>query len=94
MEKKKISRILKIVGLLLLVPLLAMQFTDEVNWAIGDFGVAAVLLTGVGILIELALKMIKSRSYQTIAILAIVTLFLLFWAELAVGILGLPFGGS
>lgn len=37
-------------GLLLLVPLVAMQFTDEVDWGGGDFVVAGGLLFGVAMI--------------------------------------------
>ena len=38
-----------VAALVLLIPLIAMQFTDEVNWSGGDFVFAALLLLGVGI---------------------------------------------
>jgi hypothetical protein len=34
---------------LMLLPLLAMQFTDEVNWNAADFVALGALLAGVGI---------------------------------------------
>ncbi|MEM7086114.1 MAG: hypothetical protein AAF489_08025 [Bacteroidota bacterium] len=79
---------------LLLVPFIAMQFTDEVRWAPLDFVIAGLLLFGTGLFIELVLRKTKKFNFRMIAIIAIVALFLLVWAELAVGILGTPFAGS
>ena len=44
------------VALILSLPLVAMQFTDEVVWTLGDFVVGGVLLAVIGIALELALK--------------------------------------
>jgi hypothetical protein len=44
------------VALVLSLPLVAMQFTDEVVWTLGDFIVVGVLLTAIGIAIELAVR--------------------------------------
>jgi LPXTG-motif cell wall-anchored protein len=44
------------VGVLLLVPLVAMQFTDEVVWTLSDFIVVGVLLTTIGVAFELAAR--------------------------------------
>ena len=42
---KMMVRILPIVGLLLLIPLIAMQLTDEVNWSFYDFIIMGGMLT-------------------------------------------------
>ena len=44
------------VALVLSLPLVAMQFTDEVVWTPGDFIVVGVLLTTIGVALELALR--------------------------------------
>jgi hypothetical protein len=79
---------------ILLVPLVAMQFTGEVNWTAGDFLIAAVLLAGTGMLFELAKAKLRTGKARLIAGAAIAFCFLLVWAELAVGIVGSPFAGS
>jgi hypothetical protein len=43
-------------ALILLVPLLAMQFTDEVAWGVFDFVVAGTLLGGTGLIHQLAAR--------------------------------------
>jgi len=72
--------------ILLLLPFIAMQFTDEVNWSFSDFAVAAVLIFGTGFLIEMVLRKIKQIKYRIVIMAALLFIFLLIWIELAVGI--------
>ncbi|MDC8753426.1 hypothetical protein OIK40_02080 [Erythrobacter sp. sf7] len=77
---------LALAGLLLAVPLVAMQFTGEVNWGPGDFIVMGAMLALLGTGIDIALRLPASfRLRAALAGLAIAG-FLLVWAELAVGI--------
>ena len=89
-----IFRILLIVGILLLIPLIAMQLTDEVNWSFFDFIVMGALLTITGILIGVILQKVKNSKSKLILIITIVMIFFLMWAELAVGLFGTPFAGD
>ena len=82
------TRLVLAVGLVLLVPLLAMQFTDEVVWTLSDFAVAGVLLTGTGLLYRVAARTAGNTAYRVAAGVAIGTALLLVWASLAVGIIG------
>lgn len=93
-QNKRLSLILGTIAAMLMVPFIAMQFTSEVNWSAGDFLVAAILLTGAGLGIELVLRMVGSRRNRLIICAFILLLLLLVWAELAVGIFGTPFAGS
>ena len=79
---------------ILLVPFLAQQFTDEVNWSLSDFLIAGLMLFGTGILIDFLLRKIDKVSHRIIAIVIILLVFMLIWAELAVGIFGSPFAGN
>jgi len=72
-------------GLLLLVPLAAMQFTSEVNWDMRDFIVMGFLLSGTGSMYVLVSR--KAPRRHRFAIAALFALALLYvWAELAVGV--------
>lgn len=71
---------------LLLIPFIAMQFTNEVAWTASDFLIMGALLLSVGFLVELAIRYVSKMEYRVVAILAILGLFLLIWAELAVGV--------
>lgn len=93
----KISRlfiILIAVGILLLIPLIAMQFTSEVAWSFFDFLIMGILLIVTGLGIELALRLVPSTKNRIIICGFILGAFFLIWAELAVGIFGTPFAGS
>ena len=79
---------------ILFIPLIAMQFTNEVNWTIFDFVIAGILLIGTGLVCEFTLRKIKKTKYRIAIILAILVILLLIWAELAVGIFGSPFSGN
>lgn len=87
-------RVVLATALILLVPLVAMQFTREVAWGPLDFAVAAALLAGTG-LGYLALVRRTSLARHRLAIAAgLAVALLLVWSELAVGVFGTPFAGS
>ena len=73
---------------MLLVPLIAMQFTDEVNWGVADFVIFGALLFGVGITYELAVRKTGNAAFKAAVGLALLAAFLQFWINGAVGILG------
>ncbi len=75
-------------ALLLLLPLIAMQFTDEVNWTPGDFLVAGALLLGVGITYELVARTTRNTAYRTAAGVALAAVLILVWVNGAVGMIG------
>ncbi len=85
-ENKRLIGILLTVALLLLIPLIAMEFTDEVNWTLLDFIAAGVLLLATGLMCELVLRKVKKTKHRIAICLAILAMLLLIWAELAVGI--------
>jgi hypothetical protein len=73
---------------LLLLPLVAMQFTREVDWDGRDFAVMAVLLSIPCGVFELALRLSDSPAYRAGFGIAAVAGFLLVWVNLAVGMIG------
>ena len=94
MKRNHIISIFVGTALILLIPLAAMQFSDEVDWGIFDFIVIGILLLSAGFAYELAtLKMRSTRSRLAVAA-GVVLLVALMWAELAVGVFGTPFAGS
>ena len=94
MQNKRLIIILLIPSFLLLIPLIAMQFTDEVNWTTSDFIIAGVLLFGAGLISEMVLRKIKDNNYKLALLALILIILILIWIELAVGIFGTPFGGN
>ena len=93
-SKLRITIILAATGLLLSIPLIAMQFTNEVKWTPSDFAVAAILFLSTGIAIELVIRNLRTGTTRTIMLIVILISLFLIWAELAVGIFGTPFAGS
>jgi hypothetical protein len=74
--------------LLLLLPFAAMQFTREVNWTGSDFAVFGLILLLAGGALELTLRMSDTLMGKVASVIAVLTGFLLVWANLAVGIIG------
>lgn len=91
---QRLTITLGIVLAILSIPLIAMQFTKEVNWDLTDFVIMGTLLLITGLGIEMVTRKIKSFNLRLIITLAILFLLFLIWAELAVGIFGSPFAGS
>lgn len=77
-----------VVALLLLTPLVAMQFTEQVNWTLPDFLVMGGLLFGVILAYEFVLRRQAVAVYRVALGLALATVFLLTWVNGAVGIIG------
>jgi len=72
-------------ALILLIPLIAMQFTDEVLWDAKDFIVMGLLLFGTASLFVLVAR--KVQGWRRIAWgLVFAAAFVYAWAELAVGV--------
>ncbi|RLD28886.1 MAG: hypothetical protein DRI75_05270 [Bacteroidetes bacterium] len=94
MKNKRLIAIVLTVAVILLIPFIAMQFTNEVDWTRSDFVIAGGILLGIGLLIDLVLRKLSTSKYKVPIIIAIVILFLLIWAELGVGIFGTPFAGN
>jgi hypothetical protein len=93
-QNKRLIGIVLTVAFILLIPLIAMQFTDEVNWTLFDFVVAGVLLLGTGLMCELVMRKVNKIQYRIAICGAFLVGLLLIWLELAVGIFGTPLAGS
>ena len=94
LQNKRLTGILLAVAGILAIPLIAMQFTHEVNWSLSDFIIMGILLTSTGLIAELVLRKVRKPKNRFLLIAAILILLFLIWAELAVGIFGSPFAGS
>lgn len=85
---KAIIRIVLATTLILLVPLVAMQFTNEVAWDLADFVVMGALLLGTGFTYELVARKGNHVAYRFAVGIALAAALLLVWVNLAVGIIG------
>lgn len=72
----------------LMVPLVAMLFTNEVNWDLFDFVAMGSLLFGSGLMYVLISRKLDNIAYRTAVGVAVVAGILLIWVNLAVGIIG------
>ena len=77
-----------IAALILLLPLVAMQFTDEVAWDETDFAIMGMILFGACGIYELAARRTGNIAYRAAVGVAVVAAFILIWINLAVGIIG------
>ncbi|MGA1772097.1 MAG: hypothetical protein ACO39T_07495 [Flavobacteriaceae bacterium] len=79
---------------LLLIPLTAMQFTNEVQWSLFDFVIMGALLTLMATGLDLILRKIEHPKNRIVWIIALFFVGAIIWAELAVGIFNTPFAGT
>lgn len=93
-KKNRPGVILITIAVLLSIPFIAMQITDQVDWNAFDFLVMAILLLTTGLVIEVVLRAVKKLENRLILCGAVLFVFFLIWAELAVGVFGTPFAGS
>jgi len=73
---------------LLLLPLIAMQFTDDFVWTLTDFVIFGILLTGAGVAFELVLWKTGDATYRWGVGVALAASFILIWVNGAIGIIG------
>ena len=79
---------------MLIIPLIAMQLTDEVEWSLFDFIIMGTLLLITGLIGEIIFKKVEKYKHRVILYIVVIIIFFLIWAELSVGIFGTPFAGS
>lgn len=93
-QNKSLNIILLTTVSILLIPLLAMQFTEQVLWTPSDFVVAGLLLIITGLMVDLVIRKVTKRKYRIVLCTALLIGLLLIWAELAVGVFGSPLAGD
>ncbi|NOT73574.1 MAG: hypothetical protein HOP08_01510 [Cyclobacteriaceae bacterium] len=77
-----------VTGVLLSIPLIAMQFSNEVDWSAADFIVMGALIFGIGFSYVLITRYVTNLVYRIAVAMALGSTFLLIWANLAVGLIG------
>lgn len=80
------ARVALATGLLLLVPWVAMQLTDEVDWGWGDFAAAGLLLFAAGMSCVAGAPAGSATRRRVVVGLATLAATAVVWAELAVGL--------
>ena len=75
-------------GILLMIPLIAMQFTDEIVWTLSDFIFAGGILFGAGVIYKLVTRKTGDTIYKIAIGFALLAGIFLIWINVAVGIIG------
>ncbi|XXX77423.1 hypothetical protein WMF30_01440 [Sorangium sp. So ce134] len=75
-------------ALVLLLPGIAMQFTEEVAWGLADFAIFGAMLVGACGAYELSARGTSNHAYRAAVGVALAAAFILVWMNLAVGIIG------
>lgn len=91
--KRAFSIVILIVAFLCL-PLVLMQFTDEIYWTTTDFVAMAGMLLGFWLFLEVLYRFVHKTGQRILVGFIVLIVFLLIWAELAVGIFNSPFAGN
>jgi hypothetical protein len=92
-QNRRYSLVFIATSVLLSIPLVAMLFTNEVDWSPFDFLIMGGLLLSTGLAIEFFTRKVKNKTMGVVLVLSTLLAFLLIWAELAVGVFGTPFAG-
>jgi len=88
LQAKRLIIIAAIILVILSIPLIAMQFTDQVNWELSDFLIMGAALFGIALVYELITWRSDKKLFRAAVGVALVGAFLLFWVNGAVGIIG------
>ncbi len=94
MPQNIILKVAAMTGALLLIPLVAMVFSDGADWSLSDFILAGLLIGTTGLGFELLARSSKNDRSKLIISIVLALIFVLVWAELAVGLFGTPFAGN
>ncbi len=87
-QNKRIIWMVIGIAALLSIPFIAMQFTDEVNWKLSDFGIMGTALLAIGLSYEFIARKSLKITYRAAFAIGLLGAFLLFWVNAAVGIIG------
>lgn len=88
LSRRRLAAWAAVVALILLIPLIAMQISDEWNWDLFDFTFAGVVLFGAALTYELIARKGSTVAYRAAVGLAVATALVLVWINAAVGIVG------
>jgi hypothetical protein len=79
---------------LLLIPLFGNIFSNQVNWSLFDFIIMGLLLGVLGIIIHYIMEKVRNKTFRIVTIIFVLIIFLIFWAELSVGVFESLIAGS
>jgi len=70
-----------------MLPLVAMQFSEEVDWKLPDFVVIGAILIGAGLAFVFTARRVDNVARRLALAAAFFLALLYVWAELAVGVI-------
>ena len=76
-----------VTALILMLPLIAMQFSEEVDWKPGDFLIIGVILIAAGLAFVYTARRVDDAGRRLALAAAFFVALLYVWAELAVGVI-------
>ncbi|MFL6373549.1 MAG: hypothetical protein ACJ73D_02670 [Pyrinomonadaceae bacterium] len=79
---KRLICILLAIPAILLIPFVAMRFTNEVVWTFLDFAVMGGMLLVTGLAIEFALRILRTTWARAAAVMVVLFGFLMVWGAL------------
>lgn len=88
MKDRLLLAALLVPAALLLVPLIAMRYTKEVNWTGSDFVVAYVVLASAGLAFRFLFRRAPDWASRFAALAAVGSTLMMTWVNLAVGLVG------
>ncbi len=94
MHTKDLAYPLLATALLLLIPLVGNSFVEGWDWDQADFIIMGGLIFGFSFAYLLLSKLANTTASRVAIGGAMLFVFLLIWAELAVGVFGTPWAGS
>ena len=80
--------------------ILAIPFVEQLdgkaafNWSILDFTITFIMLSVFGFGLEIGLRKLSSQRVKLMVALSVTFIFILVWAEIAVGIFNSPIAGD
>lgn len=84
LPRNSLVRVGIITAAILMIPLVAMQFSQEAQWGAFDFVAMGVVLFVMGTAFELLIR--KFPKHKVLVGIGVLLLTLYIWAEMAVGI--------
>lgn len=94
-QNKDIASVFAVTAGILMLPLIGMQLSSNVDWSAFDFLVMGALISGTGLLIVLVARKVKNPTHRVALMLALLGALFLTWVHLAVGIVDTwPLAGS
>jgi hypothetical protein len=85
---KRLSVWAIVVAAVLMIPLIAMRFTTEVNWTAGDFIFGAIVLFGFAAIYEVATRNIVNKNDRIAVAVAVFLVLAFVWVGAATGFAG------